>query len=233
LLVTFSNLEEGTLIRRYKRFLADVTLDDGRQVTAHVPNTGSMRSTRAPGCRVALSHQPSPKRKLEWTLEMLKPPRCAWVGVNTMMTNRIVEAAIRSGRVRPLAGYLTVRREVSLGRGSRIDFLLEKGAARCYIEVKNVTYKEGKRALFPDAVTERGTKHLLALQALAAQGHRAVIFFLVNRSDCTSMGPADAVDPTYGKTLREVTSRGVEALAYRANLSTDGVVIDRKLAIVV
>ncbi len=222
----------GTLVRRYKRFLADVTLDDGRSVTAHVPNTGSMMSTREPGSRVGLSHHPKPTRKLQWTLEIIQPPGCAYVGVNTMMPNRVVEEAIRSGRIRLLGGYDRIRREVNYGECSRIDLLLEKGGGSCYVEVKNVTFKEGKRALFPDAVTSRGTRHLVELRRMVEEGHRGVIFFFVNRSDCTAMAPADGIDPLYGETLRAVLEAGVEALAYRAQVSPDEIVVERKVPIV-
>lgn len=222
----------GTLVERYQRFLADVILDDGREVTAHVPNTGSMMSTREPGSRVGLSHHPESHRKLQWTLEIIQPAGCSYVGVNTMMPNRVVEESIRTGRVDALRGYDRIRREVRYGESSRVDLLLEKGAARCYIEVKNVTYKEGKRALFPDAVTSRGTRHLEELRRMVEAGHRGVIFFFVNRKDCTSMAPADRIDPLYGETLRAVLDAGVEALAYRFRVSPKEIVVDRKIPIV-
>ncbi|MCP4606670.1 MAG: DNA/RNA nuclease SfsA [Proteobacteria bacterium] len=222
----------GTFIRRYKRFLADVELEDRTVITAHVPNTGSLRSTSDPGSRVALSYHPDPGRKLKWTLELIEVAGDHWVGLNTARPNRIVEEAIANKRIGPLRGYDTMRREVRYGRNSRIDILLEKGESRCYVEVKNVTYKEGRRALFPDAVTARGTKHLLELREMVRQGHRGVAFFLVNRGDCVSMGPANEIDPKYSRTLREVTEQGVEMLAYRTAISLNEIEIERKLRII-
>lgn len=226
-----SRLTEGRLVRRYKRFLADVALEDGRTVTAHVPNTGSMLGTRDPGSPVALSRSDSPTRKLPWTLELVMSGGC-WVGVNTSRTNRMVEEAILGRRLAPLRGYGSLRREVRYGERSRIDLLLEDGERRCYVEVKNVTYRVGKRALFPDAVTERGAKHLGELRRMVGEGHRGVVLFLVNRDDCSSMGPADDIDPAYGRLLREVVGQGVEAMAYRAVNTLDGSSIDRKLRVV-
>jgi sugar fermentation stimulation protein A len=220
----------GVLLKRYKRFLADVRLDDGTVVTAHVPNTGSMRSTRDPGSRVALSYHPLPTRKLKWTLEMVRASSGAWVGVNTMHPNRIVEEAIREGRIATLRGYRDIRREVPYGRSSRIDLLLSSPKKKaCYVEVKNVTYREGRVALFPDAVTERGTRHLLELRDMVARGYRGIAFFLVNRCDCTMMGPARGIDPRYAETLWRVLDSGVEALAYRAEATLTEIRIDRKI----
>ena len=223
----------GKLVKRYKRFLADVALDDGTVVTAHVANTGSMKTTRAPGSAVALSHHPEPHRKLEWTLELVQADTGAWVCVNTMYPNRIVEEAVSSGRIHPLRGYDQLRREVPYGNRSRVDLLLSATDKReCYVEVKNVTYREGHLALFPDAVTERGTKHLQELMKMVAQGHRGVIFFLVNRGDCSAMAPAHLIDPRYSDTLFESMENGVEALAYRARITLEEICIDRKLEVV-
>jgi sugar fermentation stimulation protein A len=218
-------------VKRYKRFLAEVVLDSGEQVTAHVPNTGSMKSTDAPGSPVALSHHPDPNRKLKWTLELVRVGR-SWVGVNTARPNRIVEEAIAAGRIGPLRGYPEIRREVRYGERSRVDLLLEGKKGRCYVEVKNVTYREGRQGLFPDAVTERGAKHLIELREVVRQGHRGVIFFLVNRDDCSSFGPAREIDPRYGELLEEVASQGVEALAYRVRNTLRESAIDRKLRVV-
>ena len=207
-----NDLTLGILLKRYKRFLADVELEDGKVVTAHVPNTGSMKSTNEPGSRVAMSYNPLPSRKLKWSLELVQAQK-HWVGVNTSLTNRIVEEAIVGRRIGPLRGAWEIRREVKYGKSSRIDLLLEKGGARCYVEVKNVTYKQGRRALFPDAVTARGAKHLLELAEMVRQGHRAVAFFLVNRGDCSSMGPAWEIDPKYSQLLKRVSKQGVELMA--------------------
>ncbi len=228
-----AKLTSGFLLRRYKRFLADVRLADGRLVTAHVPNTGSMLSTSEPLSPVALSHHPDPHRKLKWTLELIGVEGGFWVGVNTSKSNHIVEEAIAQGRIASLRGFDTIRREVKYGVNSRVDLLLENDDCRCYVEVKNVTYKKGKRALFPDAVTTRGRKHLLELAKMVKEGHRGVIFFLVNRGDCGSMGPADEIDPEYGRTLRQTADLGVEILAYRTAPTLQNIEIKRKLRIVI
>jgi sugar fermentation stimulation protein A len=224
-------LETGRLVGRHKRFLADVILDSGERVTAHVPNTGSMKSTDAPGSPVALSHHPDPGRKLAWTLELVRVGR-SWVGVNTARPNRIVEEAIAAGRIGPLRGYGEIRREVRYGERSRIDLLLEGRNGLCYVEVKNVTYREGRLGLFPDAVTERGARHLLELAEMVRQGHRGVILFLVNRDDCTAFGPAREIDPRYGELLDRVVAKGVEPLAYRVENTLRGSEIDRKLRVI-
>jgi sugar fermentation stimulation protein A len=226
-----SPLTQGTLIKRYKRFLADIELDDHTLVTAHVPNTGSMKSTSDPGSRVALSYHSNPKRKLKWTLELIQGERGAWVGVNTALTNHIVEEAIKNKKIASLLGYDEILREVNYGNRSRIDLLLRKETKLCYVEVKNVTYKHGSRALFPDAVTTRGQKHLLELRNMVRQGHRGVTFFLVNRGDCKSMGPAHGIDPTYAKLLKQVAGEGVEILAYQANPDPSGIETSRRLRI--
>lgn len=226
-----TKLEKGTLIRRYKRFLADIELDDSQIVTAHVPNTGAMKSTSEPGSQVLLSYHSNPKRKLKWTLELIQSNN-HWVGVNTSRPNRIVEEAILGGEIPSLRSYDNLRREVKYGQNSRIDLLLERGESRCYVEVKNVTYREGTRCLFPDAVTTRGHKHLIELGNVVQNGHRGVIFFLVNRGDCTSMGPAQEIDKNYADTLAEVTARGVEMLAYSAMVTPREIRIHRKLKII-
>ena len=228
------NLIIGKLIRRYKRFLADIELEDGRQVTAHVPNTGSMKSTNEPGSPVALSSHDRPDRKLKYTLELIQADG-SWVGVNTALTNRIVEEAVVSGRIEELAGYDSVRREVKYGTGSRIDLLLEDAQkGLCYLEIKNVTYREiGAPAIarFPDAVTSRGTKHLRELMRVVEQGHRGVCLFLVNRPDCDSMAPAGEIDPVYAQTCQEARDAGVELLAYRVTSSPSAIEVDRRIPI--
>ena len=227
-----NELAIGTLLKRYKRFLADVMLKDGKLVTAHVPNTGSMKSTNEPGSDVALSYHPDPKRKLKWTLELVRAEGGAWVGVNTMKPNGIVEEAILSKEIPGLKRFINLRREVPYGKNSRVDLLLEGGKRNTYIEVKNVTYKLGDKALFPDAVTARGTKHLLELANVVTTGHRGVIFFLVNRGDCLSMSPAWEIDPTYSRTLHEVSKRGVRVMAYQSVIDTKGIRLGEKIRVV-
>ena len=151
--------------------------------------------------------------------------------MHTGRTNGLVEEALLAGRIPALRGYPVLRREVRFGERSRVDILLERGDEKVFVEVKNVTYKVGKRALFPDAVTERGARHLRELAGMVSQGHRAVIFYLINRDDCTSMGPAREIDPVYGRTLDEAMAAGVEALAYRAKNTLDGAVVERKIPI--
>ena len=225
-------LIKGTLLRRYKRFLADVRLEDGRVVTAHVPNTGSMRSTSAPGSLVGLSIHDSEKRKYRYTLEIISGEGGTMVGVNTMHPNRIVEEGIRNGVIPELTGYNEIRREVPYGEASRIDLLLTRPTGdACYVEIKNVTYKEGRIALFPDAETVRGTKHLNELVRMVDAGHRAVIFFLVNRGDCEMMGPARDIDPVYADTLAAAASSGVTLLAYRTRVDFSEITIERKVDI--
>ena len=219
-------LLRGVLIRRYKRFLADVALErDGGTVTVHVPNSGSMLTCSEPGSEVVLSDSGNPARKLPLTLELVRvaPGPYGWAGVNTALPNALVAKAVGAGLVAELSGYRDLRREVTVEPGSRLDLVLEDGSRGCcLVEVKNVTLVEDGRALFPDAVTERGKKHLEVLARMHARGDRAVIFFLVQRPDGDSFGTADHIDPEYGKTLRRVLERGVELLAYRTRLSLQG-----------
>jgi len=213
-------LYPGRLIRRYQRFLADVLLDNGETVTAHCPNSGSMKGCNIPGSPVLLSISSNPKRKYPHTWELVTSDG-VWAGINTSLPNRIVHAAIASGEIPELAGYGNIRPEVPYGTASRIDLLLTGPLPPCYVEVKNVTMVEDGRALFPDAVTTRGQKHLRELMEVVRRGERGVIFFLVQRSDAASVAPADSIDPEYGRLLRQAVASGVEALAYRAVVTPD------------
>ena len=209
-------LISGRLVKRYKRFLADIELGDGSVVTAHCPNSGSMQGCNLPGLPVMLSVSPNPNRKLAYTWELVQV-HGFWVGLNTMLPNRLAEEAILDGTIAELQGYRNLRREVPYGsERSRIDILLEGEKGRCYVEVKNVTLVEHGLALFPDAVTERGQKHLRELMEVVQNGARGVILFTVQRGDGRAVAPADAIDPTYGRLLRQAVAQGVEALAYRA-----------------
>ena len=206
----------GRLIKRYKRFLADIELADGSLVTAHCPNSGSMLGCNLPGSPVMLSVSPNPNRKLAHTWELVQVDGY-WVGLNTMLPNRLAEEAILDGTIAELQGYPRLRREVPYGsERSRIDILLEGDQGRCFVEVKNVTLVKHGRALFPDAVTERGQKHLRELMEVVRNGERGVILFTVQRGDGVAVAPADAIDPAYGRLLRQAVAQGVEALAYRA-----------------
>lgn len=226
-------LLSGTLIRRYQRFFADVRLDDGGTVTAHCPNTGSMLGCQTPGARVWLSRAANPARKLAYTWELVEAAPGVLVGIHTGRSNRLVEEAIRAGRFAPLAGYSGLRREVTCGE-SRIDLVLAApGRPDCYVEVKNVTAAvDDGIALFPDAVSRRGEKHLRDLARLVGQGHRAAIFFCIQREDVQELRPADAIDPAYGRALREVMAAGVEAYACRAHVSTDAITLTTPVPVV-
>ncbi|MDA8017383.1 MAG: DNA/RNA nuclease SfsA [Thermoanaerobaculia bacterium] len=213
------DLIEGRLIRRYKRFLADVELATGETITVHCANSGSMKGCSEPGRPVLISDSRNPKRKLRHTLEMIRMGR-TWVGVNTANPNRAVAAWIENGRIAELAGYPYQRREVPYGENdrSRIDVLLEDpdgGRPRCWVEIKNTTWRVGEHAAFPDAVTTRGQKHLRELAGVVEQGERGVMFFFVGRADCTRFRPADEIDPDYGRILRSVVEKGVEPIAFR------------------
>ena len=232
-------LVEGRLVRRYKRFLADVELRSGGTVTAACPNTGSMLGCCEPGSPVWLSESDSPTRKYRHTWEMVavKPAasgRAVMVGINTGLPNRLVAEAIEAGVVEELAGYASIRREVAFGEErSRVDLLLESpGRPACYVEVKNVTAAvTAGVAIFPDAVSERGAKHLRELARLKGRGLRAVQLYCVQRGDVDEVRPADAIDPVYGRTLREAMGAGVEVLAYRAKVTTTSIVLDRRIAV--
>ncbi|MBC2710526.1 MAG: DNA/RNA nuclease SfsA [Desulfosarcina sp.] len=222
-IIHWPELIPGTLIRRYKRFLADVRLDNGDTVTAHCPNSGSMKACCQPGRPVYLSFHDNPKRKLKYTWELIHMP-ASLVGVNTQVPNRLTAHAIASGDVVELRGYETVRREVKAGRNSRIDILLESPDRRsCYVEVKNCTLVIDGVATFPDAVTVRGQKHLMELQDLVAAGFRCAMFFLVQRMDARSFAPADHIDPEYGWKLRQASQNGVEILTYDVSIDLDGI----------
>lgn len=222
-------LLRGELIRRYNRFMADVRLRNGHVVTAHCPNTGRMLACSQAGRPVYLSRHHRQERKLKYTWELIQMPT-SLVGVNTNVPNRLVETAIASGRVPQLSGYDTIRREVPYGRNSRIDLLLQNGGL-CYVEVKNCTLVEEGTALFPDAVTERGRKHLEDLQREVHRGNRAVMFYLIQRMDAERFRPADTIDKAYGKALRRSMARGVEALAYDVVMDTGGIRLNRQIPI--
>jgi sugar fermentation stimulation protein A len=218
-------LAPGRLIKRYKRFLADVLMDTGEAITAHVANSGSMMGLCAPGARVWLSLSDDPKRKLAWSWELVETEGGALVGINTGRPNAIVAEAIRAGAISALAEYDTLRREVKYGRNSRIDILLEAPErAPCYVEVKNCTLaRQIGLAEFPDAVTERGAKHLRELSDMVAAGHRAVMVFLVQRNDCDRFKIAADIDPAYAAAYDLAVASGVEVLVLRCALTTEAV----------
>lgn len=232
-------LVAGRLVRREKRFLVHVALDDGRSVIAHTNNTGSMRGCFTPGDRVWLSPAPDPHRKLPWTVEIIAAGRPqVRIGVNTIHANKLVREGIQNGLITKLQGYADIRAEVACETGpSRLDFLLTPAAGtssptRAWVEVKSVTYVEGDTALFPDAVTARGRKHLRDLTALAATGQRAVLIFVVQRADAVRVSPADAIDPAYGEALRRAQEAGVEILAYQAQVTLRRIELKKRLPVV-
>jgi len=232
-----SKLVRGRLIKRYKRFLVDVALDDGSVVTGSCPNTGSMMGLTTPDNRVWLSTNESPTRKYRHTLELIADRTHGEetiVGVNTGHPNAIVAEAIAAGRIASLKGYATLRREVKYGENSRIDILLEddkKGL--CYVEIKNVHLVRKKGlAEFPDSVTSRGAKHLDELANMVREGHRAVMMFLIQRGDAKKIALADDIDAAYGAAFDRAVSAGVEPLAYRCKLSPTDIEIERKVGIV-
>ena len=209
-------LIKARLIRRYKRFLADVELPDGSETTAHVANPGGMIGLADPGMTVWLSKSDDPKRKLKYSWELVETPEGALAGVNTAHPNRIVEEALRAGGVAEVANYSQARREVRYGANSRVDFLLQQdGAPDCWLEVKNVHLcREPGVAEFPDAVTARGAKHLGDLADMARQGARATMFYLIQRNDCDRFRLAGDIDPAYLEAYRQARAAGVEAIAY-------------------
>jgi sugar fermentation stimulation protein A len=227
--IRWPQLSTGKLIKRYKRFLADVALESGEVVTAHCPNTGSMQGCSEPGRSVYLSYHDNPKRKLKYTWELIDMPT-SLVGVNTLVPNRLVARSITAGCIKELRGYADLRREVKIGDRSRIDLLLTGGdRRRCYIEIKNCTLVTDGIACFPDAVTTRGQKHIHELQKLAASGHRCVMFYFIQRMDALAFKPADQIDRAYGSALRRAVQNGVEALAYDVHIDLDGIRIRKKL----
>jgi len=219
-----SPLIRGTLIQRYKRFLADVRLDSGEVVTAHCTNTGSMMGCKEPGSAVYISRSDKVGRKLGYTWEMIRVGR-TWVGINTLHPNRLVAEAVEVGIIRELTGYESVRREVVTSQGTRLDLRLDNGAESCFVEVKNVTAAIDSAAAFPDAVSKRGTKHLKELMQLRRKGYRAAVVFVVQRSDCTFFRPADEIDAEYGRWLRRAIKTGVEVLPYRAQVTPKEIVL--------
>jgi len=218
-------LVSGRLVKRYKRFLADVILDeDGSAITAHCANPGSMLGLKEPGSPVWLSQSDNPKRKLKYSWEVIEADG-ALVGINTAHPNRLVEEALEAGRIADLAGYASLRREVKYGKNSRIDILLEgDGGARTYVEVKNVhLMREPGLAEFPDSVTARGAKHLGELADMVGEGHRAAMVFLVQRPDCARLTLASDIDPNYAAAFAAARAAGVETYAIGCDVRLDGI----------
>ena len=224
-------LATGTLIKRYKRFLADVRLEDGSQITIHCPNTGSMLNCNTPDSQVWFSTSDNPKRKYPHTWESIPLPNGARAGINTSRANSLVQEAIQQGVIRELQGYDTVKSEVPYGeQKSRIDFLLSKPSDDCYVEVKNVTLGEdGGQGYFPDAVSTRGTKHLQELIHVKQQGHRAVLLYCVQHTGIERVSAAKHIDSVYAETLGQAIKAGLEVYAYGATLTPKKIALEKPI----
>ncbi|MCL6271763.1 DNA/RNA nuclease SfsA [Sansalvadorimonas sp. 2012CJ34-2] len=235
------SLQQARLERRYKRFLADITLPDGSTTTIHCPNTGSMKNCQPDGTRVWYSDSNNPKRKLPLTWELVEIPVTygeteikTLACINTGRANKVVQEAVENNVIPALSGYTEVRKEVKYGsENSRIDLLLTaENRQDCYIEVKSVTLATGDGyGEFPDAVTERGRKHLRELVSMVKEGHRAVLLFCVQHTGIETVSPAESIDPAYGKALREAIEEGVEVLVWGSTITPEEIVLNRELTL--
>jgi sugar fermentation stimulation protein A len=218
-------LVPAVLLRRYKRFLADARLEDGREVTAHVANPGSMLGLAEPGTRIWLEPNDDPRKKLKWAWRLVEHPGGHFTGVDTGAANRVVRAALEAGLLPGLAGHDSLRAEVKYGQNSRIDFLLSRaGRPDTYLEVKSVTLSRASGlAEFPDSVTARGAKHLGELAQMVRKGHRAAMLYLVQRTDCTSVTLAADIDPGYAAAFAAARAAGVEAFALGTAITPEGI----------
>lgn len=228
-----TSLQRGILVKRYKRFLADIKLKTGEIVQAHCPNSGSMKGLCNPGINVWLNYVDNPKRKLKYTWELVEI-KDTLVGINTNRPNALVKEAIEKHALLPFKDYKGVKPEIQCGPGTRLDFLLSNSSAGekdMYLEVKNVTLKQGNQALFPDAVTTRGTKHLNTLMELLDRGYRAALIYIVQREDVESFAGAKDIDRVYCQTLKKAIERGVEVYCYTCHMSTSEITIGKKLPI--
>lgn len=227
-------MTEGRLIKRYKRFLADIQLPDGQEITVHCPNTGSMKNCAEPGSRVWIQDSGNPKRKYRFGWELVEVEGQFLACINTARANKLIKEGIESGVIGQLQGYGSIRQEVKYGENSRIDLLLEdENKARTWVEIKNVTLlQEAGQGAFPDAVTKRGAKHLQELMAMVEQGDRAVMLFCVPHTGIDRVSPADHIDPEYGHLLREAHAAGVEVLAYGAEITPEQIRISQELPVI-
>jgi len=227
--LAWPELIPGTLLKRYKRFLADVKLETGETVTAHCPNTGSMQGCCEPDRMVYLSMHDNPKRKYKYTWELIAMPT-SLVGVNTLVPNRLVYESIAQKRIPELSGYDIIRREVKIDAHSRIDLMLTgRNGERCYVEIKNCTLVTEGIAQFPDAVTSRGLKHITGLEKLVVGGHRCMLFYFIQRMDARVFRPADHIDPDYSCGLRRAVKNGVEILAYDVRIDLKGIELNQNI----
>ena len=232
-------LTEGKILKRYKRFLADIQLSSGEIITAHTANTGSMKTCWEPGWKVLISFHDNPKRKLKYSLEMTSNGH-TWIGINTSLPNKLAKEAIENGLIKELKGYPLIKPEVKTGN-SRIDLLLSKEKEaeskkdQFFVEIKNVTLKgenhQKKAALFPDAVSVRGQKHIQELIKLHKEGYNAALLFIVQREDVEYFTPAHEIDPLYSNLLKEAAAEGVLILAYQCTMSKEEIVVNRSIPV--
>ena len=224
----FEKLIHGKLIKRYKRFLADIILDDGSEITAHVPNSGAMTSCIEPNCDVWVTFHDDQKRKLKYTLELTKIDENL-ICTNTNVANKIAVEAINNGVIKELQGYASLKTEQKYGQNSRIDILLENEDKKCFVEIKSVSLRLSDDFLaFPDAVTSRGTKHLKELEEMVKQGHRAVMLYVIQRTDDLPFKLACQIDKKYCEAFDEVTKNGVEVLVYQSSINYEEIFISNK-----
>ncbi|MDA3952421.1 MAG: DNA/RNA nuclease SfsA [Bacteroidales bacterium] len=221
-------LIHGRLIKRYKRFLADVILDTGEIITAHCTNSGTMKSCLEDNAEVYLTPVNDPKRKTKFTWEMIKINN-DWVGVNTGNPNKLAFEAVKNGEIEKLKGYTEVKREVTFD-DSRFDVMAKNKKETCFIEVKNVTYKKENYALFPDAVTSRGKKHLETLIKVKEQGMRAVMLFIIQRTDVDIFAPAKEIDPAYAESFKKAYEKGVEIIPFQAKVTPEKIELLKELS---
>jgi sugar fermentation stimulation protein A len=225
----FEKLIHGKLIKRYKRFLADIILDDGEEITAHVPNSGAMTSCIEENCDVWLTFHDNPKRKLKYTLELTKNDENL-ICTNTNVANKIAIEAIKNGLISVLQGYDSLKPEQKYGQNSRIDILLENEKQKCFVEVKSVSLKIDDYLAFPDSVTSRGTKHLNELYDMVKEGHRAVMLYVIQRTDNLPFRLACEIDKKYCEAFNEVTNKGVEVLVYQSSINLQSIDIFKKIS---
>jgi sugar fermentation stimulation protein A len=224
--VKFEKLIHGKLIKRYKRFLADIILENGETITAHVPNSGAMTSCIEENCDVWVSFHDEPKRKLKYTLELTKINENI-ICTNTGVANKIAIEAVKEGTIKELQGYNSLKPEQKYGQNSRIDILLENEKQKCYVEIKSVSLKIDNYLAFPDAVTSRGTKHLKELEDMVKLGHRAVMLYIIQRDDELPFRLACEIDKKYCETFKEVTKNGVEVLVYQSAINLDEIFVKK------
>ncbi|PLY05036.1 MAG: DNA/RNA nuclease SfsA [Arcobacter sp.] len=224
----FPELFKGKLIKRYKRFLADIILEDGQEITAHVPNSGAMTSCIEENCSVWVSFHDNPKRKLKYTLELTQMQEYL-ICTNTGVANKIGIEAINNGTIKELQGYSSIKPEQKYGINSRIDILLENENEKCYVEIKSVSLRIEDELAFPDAVTLRGTKHLNELVSMVEEGHRAVMLYIIQRTDKVNFRLANEIDKKYYKAFLEARKKGVEVLVYQSDINHQEINIYKKI----